>query len=339
MRNRLIVLLILGVALVFGLLFGRQAYLSKNLPRQDFEFKKIRILTYSTFVGAGGPGSELLQQFKAKTNCNIEVVTAGDAGLLLERLKLAEAGAPFDIVIGVDQMLLAHAEQQFKWREMFFGNSGRQPVLSEYTSKFFVPYDWSPMTFVFRKGDFPVPAKLDDLLKPEFKKQFALQDPRSSSPGLQFYNWIKAVKGDEAAAFLEKFKENVHSVSPSWSFAYGLFKKEQVKFVFSYVTSLAYHWGIENNRDFRVLSLEEGHPVQVEYAAIPASCRECDLAEEFVKFMMQPDSQKLIMERNFMLPVIKGLEEGTIFSELPNLKTINLGTGKDLGDWDKVFKH
>lgn len=339
MRSRLTILLILGVALVFGLLFGRQAFLSRDLPRQNFEQKKIRILTYSTFVGSAGPGGDLIRLFKKKFDCEIDVVTASDAGLLLERLKLAEASLPFDLVIGVDQMLLAQAEKQFQWREMFFGNSGRHAVLSDYVSKHFVPYDWSPMTFVFRKGDFPVPKKFDDLLDPAFKKQFAIQDPRSSSPGLQLYNWIKAVKGPDTVSYLEKFKENIHSISPSWSFSYGLFKKEQVRFVFSYVTSLAFHWGFENNRDYRVLSLEEGHPVQVEYVSIPASCRECDLAEEFVKFMMQPDSQKLIMEKNFMLPVIKGLEEGTVFGELPNLKTIKIEAGKDLGEWDKVFKH
>lgn len=338
MRSRLSVLILLGVALVFGLLFGRQVYLAKNLPREKFQTKSLRILTYSTFVGAAGPGPELIRAFKSKHNCDVEVVTSDDAGLLLERLKIAEAGTPFDLVIGIDQMALAQGEQQFKWREMFFGSSGRYPVLSEYASKYFVPYDWSPMTFVYRKGDFPVPQKLDDLLNPIYKNKFALQDPRSSSPGLQFYNWIKTLKGQGTVAFLEKFKSNVGSVSPTWAFSYGLFKKEQARFVFSYLTSLAFHWGTENNHDYQVLSLEEGHPVQIEYAAVPASCRQCDLAEDFIKFMMAPESQKLIMEKNFMLPVIKGLEEGTIFSQLPSLKTIKVETGKDLGDWDKVFK-
>ncbi len=103
-------------------------------------------------------------------------------------------------------MMLPQAEEQFKWREMFFGVSGRHPVLGEYATKNFVPFDWAPMTFVYRKGDFTVPTKLDDLLKPEFKNKFAIQDPRSSSPGLQFYNWIRAVKGEGAADWLAKSK-------------------------------------------------------------------------------------------------------------------------------------
>ncbi|NJL25998.1 MAG: hypothetical protein HC902_13080, partial [Calothrix sp. SM1_5_4] len=49
------------------------------------------------------------------------------------------------------------------------------------------------------------------------------------------------MKGAGTVEWLEGFRPNVQSVSPSWSFAYGLFKKEQVRFVFSYLTSLAYH--------------------------------------------------------------------------------------------------
>lgn len=339
MRSRLVVFLILGVSLVVGLIFARTRYLSRDLPRDEFTPKKLRLLTYATFVGATGPGQEIIKSFKQKYGVDVEIMTLGDAGLLLERLKLAEASVPFDVVLGLDQLMIADAEKQFKWREMFFGNSGRHPVLSEFADTHFVPIDWSPLTFIFRKGDFPVPEKFDDLLNPAHKKQFALQDPRASSPGLQFFHWVKKVEGERTANWLEEFKPNVNSISPSWAFSYGLFKKEQVRFVFSYLTSLAFHWGTENQRDFRYLSLKEGHPVQVEYVAIPESCRECDLAEKFVAYLLLPESQKLIMEKNFMFPVIKGLEEGTIFGELPKLKIIRTGTGKDLSEWDEVFKN
>lgn len=338
MRSRLTVVILIGVALVFGLLFGRQAYLSRGLPRASMETKKMRLLTYASFVGSSGPGAELIRGFKKTCNCDVEVVSAGDAGLLLERLRLAEAGTPFDVVLGIDQLIMDEAAKQFKWREMFFGNSGRHPVISEYVNKNFVPFDWSPLTFVYRKGDFPVPQNFGDLLDPVHKKQFALQDPRSSTPGLQFFHWVMAVKGGGAKDFLMKFKDNVNSISPSWAFSYGLFKKEQTRFVFSYLTSLAFHWGVENQREYRVLSLEEGHPVQVEYVGVPASCRECELGEKFVEYILTPEAQKLIMEKNFMFPVINGLEEGTIFSQLPRLKVIRTGTGKDLSVWDQVFK-
>lgn len=338
MRSRLIVFILLGGALVFGLLFGRQAYLSKDLPRQTYETKKLRLLAYSTFVASTGPGPEIVKKFEAECECKVEMITAGDAGLLLERLKIAEAGVPFDLVLGLDQLMLADAARDFQWRKMFFGNAGRPEALNDFTNDNFVPFDWSPMTFVYKKGVAKIPETVADLLRPEFNKQFALQDPHASTPGLQFFHWISAVEGANTASFLERFKPNVNSISPSWALSYGLFKKNQTPFVFSYLTSLAFHWGFENNRDYQVLKFPEGHPVQVEFVGVPSTCRECELAEKFVRHLLKPESQKLIMERNFMFPVIQGLEEGTIFSELPKLKTIRTESGKDLSDWDKAFK-
>lgn len=338
MRERLVIFVLLGVAIVFGLLFGRQAFLSKDLPRAQFETKKLRVLAYSTFVGSTGPGADIVANFQKDCACKVDLISGGDAGLLLERLKIAEAGVPFDVVIGLDQLMLEEADAKFKWKSNFFGVAGRPEALADFTNPHFVAFDWSPMSFVYKKGNFEIPQKFSDLLKPEFKKQFALQDPRASSPGLQFFHWVKAVMGSKTSDFLKDFRPNVHSISPSWAFSYGLFKKEQTYFVFSYLTSLAFHWGIENNRDYQVLRFDEGHPVQVEFMAIPESCRECELAEKFVTHMLTPEAQKTIMEKNFMLPVIQGLEEGTVFSSLPHLKTIRTDVGKDLREWDEVFK-
>lgn len=338
MRGRLVIFIMLGVALVFGLLFGRQAYLSRDLPREKFETKKLRVLAYSTFVASTGAGPEIVKRFEAQCDCKVELITAGDAGLLLERLKIAEAGVPFDVVLGLDQLMLEDATRDFKWKPMFFGAEGRPEAIRAYTNPSFVPFDWSPLSFVYKKDGKAVPEKVADLLQPEYRKQFALQDPHASSPGLQFFNWIKTLQGDGAEEFLARFRPNVNSVSVSWAFSYGLFKKEQTRFVFSYLTSLAFHWGHEGDRDYQVLRFPEGHPVQVEFVAVPQTCRECELAERFVAELLKPEAQKLIMEKNFMFPVIEGLEEGTIFAELPQLKTIFTGTGKDLRDWDKAFK-
>ncbi len=340
MRAKLSVFILLGVGLVFGLLFGRQAYLSRGLPRAQFENKKIRILTYSTFVGSSGPGHEIVDRFKKEFGCDVEILTAGDAGLLLERLKLAQANLPFDVVIGLDQLLLEEAKTQGEWRPITMDSKNWNSESLSYGVSPFVPFDWSPLTFVYRQGEGDTPHKFTDLVLPRFRGQFALQDPRSSSPGLQFYNWVKQIEGELTGEFLTQLKPNIQSISPSWAFSYGLFKKNQAKFVFSYLTSLAFHWGLEKDHSYQVISFPEGHPIQIEYVAVPASCRECELAEKFVHTMLEPWAQKLIMEKNYMLPVLMGIESGTIFSELPHLKILTGGqlNRKDLSDWDKVFQ-
>jgi thiamine transport system substrate-binding protein len=152
---------------------------------------------------------------------------------------------------------------------------------------------------------------------------------------------VKNIEGANTVEFLEKFKPNVQSVSPSWAFSYGLFKKGQAHYVFSYLTSLAFHWGHEKNREYKAVSFPEGHPVQVEFAAVPSTCAECELGHDFVAAMLTPEAQKIIMEKNFMLPAFKGPEQGTVFGELPVLKARNMQhlVTREFDDWDKVFKH
>lgn len=337
MRTRLIVFLILGVGALASLLFMRELLRNRDFDRSGFVEKKLRILTYATFVSANGPGGDLIQRFQEFCQCKVDVTSVAEAGLLLERLQISSGGTPFDLVIGLDQNMLEQAKK-FAWREMDAGEIQFRPEIAEYAKGGeFLPYDWSPLTFVYRKSNEPIPQKLSDLTDPKFKKQFLLQDPRASSPGLQFYNWIKAEKGVETSAFLRALKPNVHSISPSWAFAYGQFQKKQGRFVFSYLTSLAFHWGMEKDRDFDVLRFPEGHPVQVEYAAIPAECRLCERAVQFTELMLTSEGQSTIMNKNFMLPVIEGIENGTVYAELPKLKTIRAITGEDLKDWDQTF--
>lgn len=341
MRNRLTVFIILAVSLVFGLLFARQMILGNSIPRENMTEGKLRILTYASFVSPSGPGGELIENFKKTCKCKVDVVTTSDAGLLLERLKLAPASAPFDVVIGLDQFMLNEASQQTKWRDVPVNVRNMQPEALVRGASPFIPYDWSPMSFVYRKGEVEPPRDFSGLLDARFKNKFALQDPRASTSGLQFVNWVRDVQGANAAEFLANFKPNVQSVSPSWSFAYGLFKKEQASFVFSYVTSLAYHWDVEKDMKYQIVSLPEGHPIQIEYAGVLDGCRECDLAVDFVQDLLLADNQKLIMKRNFMFPVVMGVTDGEVFEKLPKLKTrppFNAGD-KDLSDWDKVFKH
>lgn len=333
MRARLTVFLLVGVSAVFGLILTRQLILSRNLPHEAFLEKKLRLLTYSTFVSNQGPGPELIAAFQKQCNCKVDVTSVRDAGLLLERLKLAR----FDIVIGLDQLMLEDARKGNAWQSLDSQGVEWSDGVRGLADSEFVPFDWSPLAFVYKLDSKPIPKAFDEMLKPEFKKQFALQDPRASSPGLQFVNWVTELRGDKAKDFFVAFKPNVNSVSPSWSFAYGLFKKGQARFVFSYLTSLAYHWGEEKDRSYQILNFPEGHPVQVEFAAVPASCKQCELGAEFVEHMLQPESQRIIMHKNFMLPALKGIEKDSIFAELQELKLLPAKGGKDLSAWDQVF--
>lgn len=328
------------MSVIFALLFARAVHLNRGLPYSQFTEKKLRLLTYSTFMAAAGPGAEIVKRFKREHGCEVEITTTTDAGLLLERLKIAQVAASVDLVLGLDGLYLHFAEAQTQWHPVpALARDKWNPAVHSEAAGAFVPFDWSPMTFIYKQGKFEPPQVFDDLARPAWRAQIALQDPRVSSPGLQFFYWVKDLMGAGSADFLRRLQPNVQSVSPSWAFSYGLFKKNQARLVFSYVTSLAYHWGFDHDRSFQAVVLPEGHPVQVEYVGIPATCRECELAEAFTRTLLEPWAQQLIMQKNFMFPVLKGVEAGTIFSELPALKTraLVIPTSRDLSEWDQVF--
>lgn len=284
----------------------------------------VRIFGYASFTGRWGPGPLLKEEFEKGCNCKVEFIEGSDSGILLQRLKIEGESLGADVVIGLDQFDLSKAMSEQTWRKLNVGTLDvYDNVKVALSNSYFIPYDWGALTFVTRKNTLTrAPSSMDDLLSSELTKKIGLEDPRTSSPGMQFLHWVLRSKGEEEGfKYLAKLMGQVHSYSPTWSAAYGLFTNKQTKLVYSYVTSPLYHEIEEQKRDYVALTFAEPLPVQYEFVGIPEFCRHCELAEKFVNLMLSPQGQKLIMEKNYMLPVMKGVAENTPFAPLLNVKT------------------
>jgi thiamine transport system substrate-binding protein len=135
---------------------------------------------------------------------------------------------------------------------------------------------------------------------------------------------IQAKGEDSAFQYLKNLNKQAKTYASSWSSSYGLFKKSQVLTTFSYATSPVYHLLQEQDSTVVAAEFVEGHPVQYEYLAIPKSCKQCDLAKRFSELMLSPEGQKVIMEKNYMFPVVAGVKDGTAFGNVPPMKTISM---------------
>jgi thiamine transport system substrate-binding protein len=279
------------------------------------EEKVLRIVSYSAFVNEWGPGPKVAELFEKEYGLKVEYHDAGDAGLILKKLDLV----PADAVIGFDQLTLPQARESRKWREVVDEESSKQ-IDPAWRQKDFVAFDWAPLAFVYRSGEIDPPHGFADLLDPRFRKSIAIQDPRTSTPGLQLLYWILDEYGvDGGFDYLAKLKPNIHSVSGSWSAAYGLFTKKEAKLAFSYLTSPIYHWTEENDRSYAPAVFSSGHAVQVEYAGVPDTCSDCVGGRLFALFLLRPEVQSLIMARNYMLPVVRSVAAGTSYEQLPHV--------------------
>ena len=69
-----------------------------------------------------------------------------------------------------------------------------------WTDDYFLPYDYAHFAVVYDTEKMTMPPKsLDELVNGDPEQKIVLEDPRTSTPGLGFLLWMKAVYGDKAA--------------------------------------------------------------------------------------------------------------------------------------------
>ncbi|WP_347313558.1 thiamine ABC transporter substrate binding subunit [Defluviimonas sp. SAOS-178_SWC] len=262
----------------------------------------LTVYTYDSFVSDWGPGPAIETAFEAECGCDLKFVATGDGAALLSRVLLEGEGTEADVVLGLDTSLTAAAAASGLFAP------GRQagaaydlPV--DWTDPTFVPYDWGWFAFVYDKTKTDtVPADFEALAKSDLK--IVIEDPRSSTPGLGLLFWVKAVYGDRAAAIWEGLADNIVTVTPGWSEAYGLFLEGEADMVLSYTTSPAYHLIAESDDSKAAAAFSEGHYLQVEVAGKLKGTDQDALADQFLAFMTTDAFQSVIPETNWMYPAV-----------------------------------
>ncbi|MFZ5710402.1 MAG: thiamine ABC transporter substrate binding subunit [Pseudomonadota bacterium] len=276
----------------------------------------LTVYTYDSFASEWGPGPAAKAAFEAVCACELAFVTAGDGASLLSRVLLEGRAGKADVVLGLDQNLIPAARDSG-----LFAEHGPPPDTLQlpvpWTDTTFVPYDWGWFAFVYDRTRTPVvPEDFRQLAASDLK--IAIQDPRSSTPGLGLLLWVKAAYGDRSKAIWEGLADNVLTVTPGWSEAYGLFLKGEADMVLSYTTSPAYHAMAEGDTSKAAAIFREGHLVQVEVAAKLAGSARPELADRFLDFLQSQPFQTLVPETNWMYPA--NLPAGTLpagFRALP----------------------
>ncbi len=301
---------------------------------------KLKVMVYSSFLSPYGPAHEIQKQFEKICGCQIQWMKVEDSTLMIQRLKLRSDGLGIDVVLGLDQLTFNTTDQ--KWKEINLSNKNLIQKAQQWIQPFTIPISWAPFTFIARKPEY-LPTTVKSLLDPSLRKKISLPHPRSSTIGFQFYFWIFSLfKNTEQ--FLHSFKEQIYTLSHSWSSSYGLFQKNFTQLTFSYQTSIVYHL-TEENKQYFAARFSEGHPYQVELAAIPETCIQCALAQDFLNFLLEKNTQKILMTKNYMFPVTQGVIQGTPFENLEKLPLISykkidaflLKKAQYLKDWDNIF--
>ena len=244
----------------------------------------LTVYTYDSFSADWGPGPAVKKAFEADCGCELKYVALEDGVSLLNRLRMEGKNSKADVVLGLDNNLLAAAAQS-----KLFAKSGvpasAVSVPGGWDNDTFVPYDYGYFAFVYDKNKLKNPPKsLKDLVESPQKWRVIYEDPRTSTPGLGLLLWMQKVYGDKAPEAWQKLAVKTVTVTKGWSEAYGLFLKEK-------------------KDNYAAADFTEGHYLQVEVAARTAASKQPELAEKFLKFMVSPGFQNAIPTGNWMYPV------------------------------------
>lgn len=271
---------------------------------------ELTVYTYDSFVAEWGPGPAVEAAFEESCGCDLKFVAAGDGAGLLARVRLEGARTEADVVLGLDTNLTAAAADSALFQPVDVSADYDLPVAWE--DDLFVPYDWGYFAFVYDTTKLAEPpVSLEALAASDLK--ILIQDPRSSTPGLGLLLWVEAAYSDRAGEIWEALSDNILTVTPGWSEAYGLFLEGEADMVLSYTTSPAYHLIAEEDDSKAAAEFAEGHYMQIEVAAKVASTDEPKLADAFLDFMLSEAFQAVIPTTNWMYPAVTppaGLPQG-----------------------------
>ncbi|WNJ97025.1 thiamine ABC transporter substrate binding subunit [Vibrio ruber] len=264
---------------------------------------ELTVYTYDSFTSEWGPGPAIKQAFEARCHCELNYVALDDGVSILNRLRLEGNHSQADIVLGLDDSLMAEAKQTGLLAKHHVDTTALT-LPNGWHDDVFVPYDYGYFAFVYRKDLLPNPPhSLKSLVEQSPDLRIIYQDPRTSTPGQGLLLWMKSVYGDQAAQAWQQLAKKTVTVTKGWSEAYSMFLKGESDMVLSYTTSPAYHQVAEQDDRYAAAEFSEGHYMQVEVAAKLAGSPHQALADQFMQFMLSDDFQSVIPTTNWMYPV------------------------------------
>ncbi|MDR2747073.1 MAG: thiamine ABC transporter substrate-binding protein [Treponema sp.] len=302
MRKKIAGLVFLGIILFGFPLFGRG---KKAGTSPEGGSRELVIWAYDSFISEWGPGPEVEKQFLEKTGISIRWINHGDAGEILARLLQEGSGANADIILGLDQNMAARALNSALLEA--YKPAGAEKIPPELLidpSWALSPFDYSYFAVCYDSEALSPPASLEELTESRYAGKLILMDPRTSSPGLGFFGWVREIYGERWQDYWRRLRPSILTIADGWSSGYGLFTNGEAPLVLSYTTSPSYHLEYEDTERYKAAIFAEGHPIQVELAGLLRAAKNKENAKIFLDYMLSPGFQAVIPLTNWMYPVI-----------------------------------
>lgn len=289
---------------------------TKEDRAEQMKNRELTLYAYDSFTGDWGPGPSVIPAFEKETGIKVNVVAAGDAVEMLNKVILEGDKCKADVVMGITDDMAERAYDLF--------DSYATPLLEDIPSNLLfddtnrlLPFDFGAFAFVYdSESGITAPKSLEDLTKDEYKGKVILIDPRTSSVGMGLLLWTYNEFGEDYLSWWETMKDNALTIASGWSSAYGLFTEGEAPIVLSYTTSPVYHVMNENTTRYQALIFENGHEATIEGVGILKTAEHKEEAKIFIDYILTT-AQAEIAVTNSMYPTNSKTELPDAFAYAP----------------------
>jgi thiamine transport system substrate-binding protein len=276
---------------------------------------ELTVMTHDSFAAS----QEVVQAFESVNNVKVTFLASGDAGAALNKAILSKDAPLADVFYGVDNTFLSRALDA----DIF--EAYNSPALLNIPAGFqldpenrLLPVDYGDVCInydkaYFAKNSLPVPVKLEDLSKPEYKGLLVVENPATSSPGLAFLLATIAHFGDPGYLdFWATLRDNGLVVVNDWETAYytnfsASSGQGPQPMVVSYASSppaeVIFAQTPPDDAPTASIVGPDTCFRQIEFVGILKGTRHRPLAEKFVDFMLSKPFQEDMPLQMFVYPV------------------------------------
>jgi thiamine transport system substrate-binding protein len=275
----------------------------------------LTIMTHDSFSAS----EALITAFEQANQVKLIFLKSGDAGAALNKAILSKEAPLADVFYGVDNTFLARALAAGIY------TAYPSPLLAKIPAGFqldpqdyALPVDYGDICInydkaYFRAHNLPVPATLEDLLKPEYKALLVVENPATSSPGLGFLlATVKHFGEDGYVNYWRSLRLNGVVVVEGWETAYytnfsassgGGAQPLVVSYASSPAAEVVYATTPLTEAPTASILGPDTCFRQIEFVGIFKGTSQPDLAKKFVDFMLSRQFQEDIPLQMFMYPV------------------------------------
>ena len=280
---------------------------------------------------------ESIAEFEEQSGYRLEILRAGDAGSLTNRLVLTKESPIGDVVFGIDNTFRGVADEN----QIIDGSLSE----ANYSDVCF-NYDrvW------FEQNKIAPPTSWKDLADPTYRGLTVVSNPLTSSPGLAFLATTVAGFGEAGfESYWQDLKANEIKVAAGWEEAYftefsGSTGMGSYPIVLSYSSSPAAE--IRENGESQTVALLDECFRQIEYIGVLDGAQNTPGAKKLVEFLLSKSFQSTMPGLMYVYPVNPDAEIPSEWSKFGPMARSTIGQDLDLAlnrtlwqdKWSAIFE-